>query len=162
MSVATIKHNPNISAPSGAKRGRGQPKFIPSTEQKNFVSVMAGMRMSHAEIAGVIINPRTQKPIDDMTLRRAFATELAVARAKIKSLVSTRFYEALIRGEQWAINFGLRHFLGYRNDDVKVSIGGGDHQSAEDEGIVVTFVRPTRWSSEDTDRVVNAKLVGPV
>ena len=106
---------------------------------------MAGMRMSHGEIAGVIINPRTQKPIDDMTLRRAFATELAAAKAKIKSLVSTRFYEALLRGEQWAINFGLRHFLGYRNDDVKVSIGGGDYASAEDTGIEVSFVKSRHW-----------------
>jgi hypothetical protein len=145
MALPQIGQHQNTSAPSGTKRGRGQPKFIPSTEQKNFVSVMAGMRMSHAEIAGVIINPRTQKPIDDMTLRRAFAAELAVAKAKIKSLVSTRFYEALLRGEQWAINFGLRHFLGYRNDDVKVSIGGGDHPSAEDTGIQVEFIRATKW-----------------
>jgi hypothetical protein len=93
-------------------------------------------------------------------LRRAFAAELAAANAKIKSLVSTRFYEALLRGDQWAINFGLRHFLGYRNDDVKVSIGGGDHPSAKDEGIVVTFVRPTRWSREDTDKIASAKIRG--
>jgi hypothetical protein len=91
---------------------RSRPTKIHSINRiEKLVSVMAGMRMSHAEIAGVIINPRTEKPIDDMPLRRAFAAELAVAKAKIKSLVSTRFYEALLRGEQWAINFGLRHFL---------------------------------------------------
>jgi hypothetical protein len=65
MALPQIGQDQNTSAATAAKRGRGQPKFIPSTEQKNFVSVMAGMRMRHTDIAGVIINPRTQKPIDD-------------------------------------------------------------------------------------------------
>jgi len=37
------------------------------------------------------------------------------------------------------------------------------NSNAEDVGIQVTFVRPSRWSQEDTDRVINGKLVrGPV
>ena len=41
-----------------------------------------------------MVNPQTGEPITKTTLARAFKRELTNGKAKLKSLVATRFYEA--------------------------------------------------------------------
>ena len=53
----------------GARPGAGQPPFEPTKEQRRMVSILAGMGRPHKEIATLVVNPRTGKPIDDVTLR---------------------------------------------------------------------------------------------
>lgn len=120
------------------------PVFVPTDEQRKVVQVLSGMRMTHEEIAAVVRNPRTNRPIDRTTLEKAFAEELAVGRTHIKSVGAAKYYEKLVAGEQWAINFALKHFNGFepRETTITVAEGTGSGASAEDVGIQVTFVRP--------------------
>jgi hypothetical protein len=48
------------------------------------VSAMAGLHMTHDQLAMLIINPATGKAIDKNTLERAFQRELANGNAKLK------------------------------------------------------------------------------
>jgi hypothetical protein len=120
-----------------------QVKFIPTAEQRNFVMLMAVARLTHEQVASVIINRQTGKPISKRTLQSAFKAELATAATKMKSVVMSKFYQALLRGDQWAISFGLRHFVGIRDNDLTFSFSG-DYMSAEDTGIELHFVKPDR------------------
>ena len=67
----------------GARSGAGQPPFEPTKEQRRTVSILAGVGRPHKEIATLVINPRTGKPIDDVTLRLRFPEELCQAKAKL-------------------------------------------------------------------------------
>jgi hypothetical protein len=53
------------------------------------------------EIRALVINPVTGNPISKPC---AFKRELAEGKAKLKSLIATRFYEALDRGDSWVWN----------------------------------------------------------
>ena len=61
------------------KRGRGQPKFEPTQDQRNQVKLMKAVGIPEDRICKTITNPRTRKPVAPMTLARAFAAELAAA-----------------------------------------------------------------------------------
>jgi hypothetical protein len=132
-----------------------QHKFVPTPEQKRFVALMAGAKMGWEQIRSVVRNPRTNKPISRVVLGRAFKDELATAKTRLQSTVLSKYYEALMRGDAWAIQWGLKHFWGFRDGDVTLSLGGGDGESAADTGICVTFVKPTRWANDD--KVIEAK-----
>ena len=120
------------------------PPFEPTEEQRGFVRVMSGMRMTHEEIAQVVRNPRTRKPIDRKTLEKHFPEELAVGRTHMKSLGAIRYYQALDRGDQWATTFALKHFNGFEPKETTIAISEGTDvgMNAENVGIQVTFVRP--------------------
>ena len=47
------------------------------------VSILAGVGRPHKEIATLVINPRTGRAIDDVTLRLRFPDELCQAKAKV-------------------------------------------------------------------------------
>ena len=49
----------------GARPGAGRPPHNPTKEQRRLVSVLAGVGRPHKEIATLVVNPRTGKPIDD-------------------------------------------------------------------------------------------------
>jgi hypothetical protein len=146
----------NGGAGSAAPRRRGGYKFAPTLEQRRFVGLMAAGRLNYDEMSQVIVNPVTGKSIDRNTLAKHFGEELRSGRAKLKSLALSKLYERLLAGEQWAISFVLRHVNGFTEDNINVSIGGGP--SAENEGIQISFVRPTRWGNPDAERV-DGKLV---
>ena len=59
------------------KRGRGQPKFEPTQDQRSQVKQMKALGIPEDQICKTITNPRTGKPVSPMTLARAFARELA-------------------------------------------------------------------------------------
>jgi hypothetical protein len=93
----------------------GSPPFYPTAENKALVKALAGTKMTQAEIAAVIINPHTEKPISIETLRKYFMPELEAGWASLKSLIGRRYMESLNAGQVWAIRAGLRHFYGWKN-----------------------------------------------
>ena len=60
------------------KRGRGQPKFAPTQDQRSQVKLMKALGIPEDRICKTITNPRTRKPVAPMTLARAFAAEPAI------------------------------------------------------------------------------------
>ena len=64
----------------GARSGAGRPPFIPTKEQRRMVSVLAGVGRPHKEIATLVVNPRTGKPIDDANAAAAFPRRIVPLR----------------------------------------------------------------------------------
>ena len=81
---------------------------------------MAGMRMSWDEIRLVVINPRTGRSISKETLQKAFAHELEAGKAQLKARIIARYYAKLNDGDWNAINFGLKHICGFRDDPLSM------------------------------------------
>ena len=54
------------------KRGRGQPKFKPTPDQRSQAKLMKALGIPEDRICKTIINPRTKKPVAPVTLARAF------------------------------------------------------------------------------------------
>lgn len=102
---------------------------------------MAGIRMTWEEIRRLVINPQTGRPITKTTLSRAFKAELADGKAKLKSIVATRFYEALHRGEPWAVQMGLKTQFGWKPDGQGGLISPPE-AAVSDNTVRVEFVLP--------------------
>ena len=79
----------NTSAPKKKtrKRGRGQPKFVPTQEQRDLVKIAIGTGISQDEVVLGIKNPYSGKPIDRNTFAKAFAEEIAIARFEVRTIV---------------------------------------------------------------------------
>jgi hypothetical protein len=60
------------------KRGRGQPKFEPTPDQRSQVKLMKPVGIPGDRICKTITNPRTRKSVAPMTLARAFTAELEI------------------------------------------------------------------------------------
>ena len=99
--------------PANRPQGGGHPAFVATRQEKVFVAAMAGVRMSHEEIAAVIGNGRGLGPIATSTLARAFKHELAGGRAHLRALTSRSLYDALRNREAWAIQLCARNLLGW-------------------------------------------------
>ena len=69
------------------KRGRGQPKFEPTPDQRSRVKLMKALGIPEDRICTTITNPRTGKPMAPMTLARAFAAELESGATEVHTLV---------------------------------------------------------------------------
>jgi hypothetical protein len=110
----------------------GSPPFHPTAEMKRLVTALAGTKMTQVEIALVIVNPHTQRPISTETLRKFFRPELEAGWASLRSLIGRRYIEALNAGQAWAIREGLRQLFGWKNSrdivtvENRVTIGQDD------------------------------------
>lgn len=71
----------------------GHPPFKPDQEQRMMVSVMSSCGFPHEAICQRIINPRTGKPIDAKTLRRAFRAELDAGMATANAIVAQSLFK---------------------------------------------------------------------
>jgi hypothetical protein len=69
------------------KRGRGQPKFEPTRDQRSQVKQMKALGIPEDRICKTITNPRTGKPVAPMTLARAFAAELDSGATEFQAAV---------------------------------------------------------------------------
>ena len=131
--------------PTKRPGNKGMPEFEPDAQQKRFVAAMAGMRMSWDEIRLVVINPRTGRPISKETLQRAFADELEAGKAQLKARIVTKYYAKLDDGDWNAINFGLKHICGFRDDPLSMRIGGATAPNGSENpntSVQVEFVVP--------------------
>jgi len=84
------------------KRGRGQPKFEPTQDQRSQVKQMKALGIPEDQICKTITNPRTGKPVSPMTLARAFARELASGATEFHTLVGN-FILCAILGKKPAL-----------------------------------------------------------
>jgi hypothetical protein len=48
---------------SGMPGRRGRKTFVPTSEQRNSVKVLAGLRIPQEQICQLVINPQTGKPL---------------------------------------------------------------------------------------------------
>jgi hypothetical protein len=97
----------------GVRPGAGQPPFEPTKEQRRLVSVLAGMGRPHKEIATLVVNPRTGKPIDDVTLRLRFPEELCQAKAKVSLILGTSLLGKAKAGDNGALGMLARNHWGW-------------------------------------------------
>ena len=68
----------------------------------------------------IVRNPHTDEPIAKATFARVFRRELAEGGARLKQLISSKYYEALREGRDWAIRAGLRNRF-YCDDTIKIT-----------------------------------------
>lgn len=126
------------------------PAFVPDAQQRHVVGMLAGLRMPHHEICGLILNPRTGQPINQSTLAKAFRLELAAGKARMKAIIATRFIERVNNNDTNAILFGMRAIWGIRDDDpsfaMRVSAGDGKQTPFKIEFVTP---RPGRWDDDE-------------
>ena len=84
------------------KRGRGQPKFEPTQDQRSQVKLMKAVGIPEDRICKTITNPRTGKPVAPMTLARAFPRELESGATECQALVGN-FILCAILGQKPAL-----------------------------------------------------------
>jgi hypothetical protein len=89
------------------KRGRGQPKFEPTQEQRYQVKLMKALGIPEDRICKIIINPQTGKPVAPMTLARAFAPELERGAIEFHTLVGN-FILCAILGKKPAFGDAIK------------------------------------------------------
>jgi hypothetical protein len=113
-----------------ATRRLGRPRFEATPERKRFVRLLVGMAVSREDISEIL-------GIHKDTLAANFARELAVGSAKIRAEIVSKWYEALGRGERWAVEWGLKHRCGFTEAaSLQIDVGAA-------EPINVRFVTPT-------------------
>ena len=89
------------------KRGRGQPKFEPTPDQRSRVKLMKALGIPEDQICKTITNPRTGKPVAPMTLARAFAAELASGATEVHAHVGN-FIICAILGKKPALGDAIK------------------------------------------------------
>ena len=89
------------------KRGRGQPKFEATQDQRYQVKLMKALGIPEHRICTTIINPRTQKPVAPMTLARAFGPELASGATEFHALFGD-FIICAILGKKPALGDAIK------------------------------------------------------
>ena len=89
------------------KRGRGQPKFEPTPDQRSQVKLMKAMGIPEDRICKTITNPRTRTPVAPMTLARAFAAELESGATEFHTLVGN-FILCAILGKKPALGEAIK------------------------------------------------------
>jgi hypothetical protein len=77
----------------------GRPRFAPTDEQRNNVTLLIGFGLTEAEICQLIKNPSTSKPIDEKTLRRHFSAEIAAGGPSIKAQVGNKILATILGRE---------------------------------------------------------------
>ena len=89
------------------KRGRGQPKFEPTQDQRSQVKQMKALGIPEDRICKMIANPRTGKPVSPMTLARAFAEELESGATEFHTPVGN-FILCAILGKKPALGDAIK------------------------------------------------------
>jgi hypothetical protein len=138
-------------------------RFIPTDQQRLFVSVMSAARMSLDSIARTIVHERTGRPISRHTLERAFKEELATGNAKVRGLVLKKWHEKIEQGDWNAIQWGLKNLCGF-TDQAALAVNIGD-TSALPGGLKLEFVKsPLSGTIDDGPTPVitdELKHIGP-
>jgi hypothetical protein len=128
------------------------PTFEPTEQQRLFVAAMAGVRMTQGEIALLVLNPRTNKPIDAVTLRKAFAYELEAGVSELKSIIATRFIEKVKAGESWAVQYGLKAINKISDSAAALTVmapSGNVDGGPVIGGLQIEFVTPKRRDDDE-------------
>ena len=84
---------------SGVAGRSGRKKFVPTPDHRHLVKLLAGRGIPQEHIRQLIRNPQTGRPLAIKTLRRAFLTEIKIAKVEVKVQVA-RFIMDTILGRR--------------------------------------------------------------
>ena len=116
------------------------------------VSVLAGVGRPHKEIATLVVNPRTGKPIDDVTLRLRFPEELCQAKAKVSLILGTSLLGKARAGDNGALGMLARNHWGWDRPGattMALSAPSANGDLGEEGKIIIEMVKaPKRDGSE--------------
>jgi hypothetical protein len=113
------------------------------------VMALAGLRMSWDEMRQIVRNPHTDQPIAKATFARVFRRELAEGGARLKQLISSKYYEALREGRDWAIRAGLRNRYNWTFEGSQPPLPEISN-FASDDVIKIQFVMPSKQPADIT------------
>ena len=122
----------------------GKPPFVATADQKRMVMALAGLRMSWDEMRQIVRNPHTDQPIAKATFARVFRRELAEGGARLKQLISSKYYEALREGRDWAIRAGLRNRYNWTFEGSQPLPAEAVGSFADTPEMKITFVMPSK------------------
>tara|TARA_R110000822_G_scaffold120633_1_gene254125 strand:- start:20332 stop:20883 length:552 start_codon:yes stop_codon:yes gene_type:complete len=153
---ASAKAAPAIS-PANKKRGRGRPPFEPTEEQRKHVETLAGFGLKHDEIRHLVENPTTGRAIDEETLRRHFADELARGGPRAAAQVAQSLFRKAIGDGNQAVTAAIWYSkcrMGWK-ERVAVDV---DVKS----GVLVTpaGLSPADWIKAAAERAIDKKEPG--
>jgi hypothetical protein len=94
------------------------PPFQPTAEQRRFVSVMAGMRMTADDICKVLGSGRKGRtgPMSKTCLYRHFKHELESGMACLHFKVASKLRDAIEAGAPWALMMAARNMARFQWD----------------------------------------------
>jgi hypothetical protein len=101
-SSCATKWRTNVSTNQPMKK-KARPPFVPTRQEREFVSQMACMHLTVTDICLVI-------GISRRTLYKYFRPELEAGSARLHATTTSQFYKALKAGAPWAIQCALRNF----------------------------------------------------
>ena len=127
------------------KRPRpGQPPFVPTDEQRNTVGVMAAIGIPQERMRLLVINPRTKKPIEIPTLKRAFAWELEAGRAQTDLDFAIAIAAGIRAGDYQKLALYARNRLGWdrrQSATLELPTREGDTSEPQDNRMEIVLVR---------------------
>jgi len=126
----------------------GRPPFRPTDEQRRNVETLAGLGLRHQDIRLLVINPSTGKPIEEKTLRRRFAQELASGAPKANAKVAQSLFQKAIGNGPQAVTAAIWFS--------KCRMGWMEKQSVEVEVKAGVLVAPAGMSPEEWVAAVQA------
>ena len=85
------------------KRGRGRPPFEPTEDERKMVKELASLGTRQPDICRFI--KRYDKPINETTLRKYFAEELALGTLEANARVAATLYKMATSGDSPASTF---------------------------------------------------------
>jgi hypothetical protein len=123
------------------RQGSAQPAFVPTTEQRMMVKILAGFMVRQDDIIKLIPGVNGNRHISKITLHKFFKAELETGQIALRELVSRKYIEAITAGEAWAVKLGLRNCYRWAISDGPLP----PEQVADDTdfAINVSFVAPT-------------------
>jgi hypothetical protein len=107
-----MKSNTKSKIPGTNARPRkvGRPSFKPTDEQRDSVAAMTAYGIPQEEIARIIKNPETGKAIDDSTLRKHFADEIATGLTRANTKVAGSMFSMATEGDATSTKLGAASF----------------------------------------------------
>ena len=119
----------------------GRPPFCPTPEQRRNVETLAGLGLRHQDIRLLVINPSTSKPIEEKTLRRRFAQELASGAPKAHAKVAQSLFQKAIGDGPQAVTAAIWFS--------KCRMGWREKQHVEVDVKSGVLVAPARMTPEE-------------
>lgn len=131
--------------------------FEPTKHDRARVEMMSGFGLRADEIALIVVNPHTDLPLDEKTLRRHFARELDVGPVKAHSMVAESLYKKAVGNGHAAVTAAIwfsKCRMGWRERvhvDVEVK-----------SGVLVApgALTPEEWIKVAAERSADAKEPG--
>ena len=96
----------------------GRPRFHPTDEQRRQVEAMVGFGIREGDIVRLIVNPETDRPIDEKTLRLHFRTEIDRGQVKANTAIAQSIYRAATGGNMTAAIFWAKTRMGWKETNV--------------------------------------------